>query len=216
METDVNNDVKCSVKRKPGFTLIEMIGVIAIIAILAAFITPKVFQSIEDSKVTRFVGETPSYAAAVTKWYKDVGTLQSLTAAGAATTPDTSFELELISNQGTTSTTGLWARWDGPYIDSVANISLGSVLTIETNAGASGTAAPAATNSTSWDLDDNDKNEMAGSQVVAMKITGILDGEFSKVDGMLDKGLTAANNATSGRVKYDASGDVLYIYMASL
>ncbi len=57
---------------------------------------------------------------------------------------------------------------------------------------------------------------MDSKQVVAIKLTGISDSEFAKVDGMLDKGLTAANNATSGRVKYDATGDILYIYLASL
>lgn len=208
--------VKRIIKGKSGFTLIEMIGVIAIIGILAAFITPKVFKVIEDSKVTRFVGEYPTYASAVTNWYRDIGTLQSLDASGVATTPDTSFQVELISNQGTTSSTGLWNNWDGPYIDSVANLSLGSTLTIETNAGASGTSAPATTNSTSFDLDDDNANDMAGKQVVAIKLTGILDGEFDKVDSMLDKGLTAANKTTSGRVKYDSTGDILYIYLTSL
>ncbi len=208
--------VKNIVSRKSGFTLIEMIGVIAIIAILAAFISPKVFKAIEDAKVTRFVGETPAYATAVTSWYKDIGTLQSLNASGVAATPDTSFQIELISNKGTTATTGLWANWDGPYIDSVENISLGTALTVETNAGTSGTGAPAATNSTAFDLDDDNKNDMDSKQVIALKLTGVLDGEFGKVDGMLDKGLTAANNKTSGRVKYDASGDILYIYLASL
>ena len=208
--------MKSDTKSKSGFTLIEMIGVIAVIGILAAFITPKVFKVIEDSKVTRFVGEVSTYATAVTNWYKDVGTIQSLNASGAATTPDTTFQVELISNQGTTPTTGLWNNWNGPYIDSVANISLGTALTIETNAGTAGTAAPAATNSTAFDLDDDNANDMDSKQVVALKLTGILDGEFSKVDGMLDKGLTAANNATSGKVKYDATGDILYIYLTSL
>ncbi len=208
--------MKSSLSRKSGFTLIEMIGVIAVIAILAAFITPKVFKTIEDTKITRFAGEVPSYSTAVTSWYKDIGSLQSLLADGTADATDTDFQVELIGNQGTTPTTGLWTNWDGPYLDSVANISLGSALTIETNAGAAGTAAPAATNSTSFDLDDDNANDMATKQVVAIKLTGILDGEFNKVDGILDKGLTAANNATSGRVKYDATGDTMYIYMASL
>ncbi len=208
--------MKSVLSRKSGFTLIEMIGVIAIIAILAAFITPKVFKAIEDSKVTRFAGEIPSYATAVTGWYKDVGTLQSLNASGVATTPDTSFQTELIANQGTTSTTGLWTNWDGPYIDSVANISLGSALTLETNAGTSGTSAPAATNSTAFDLDDDDANDMASKQVAAIKLTGVSDGEFSKIDGILDKGLTASRNATSGRVKYDSTGDIMYVYLTSL
>ena len=201
---------------KSGFTLIEMIGVIAIIAILAAFITPKIFKTIEDSKITRFAGEIPSYATAVTGWYKDIGTLKSLNASGVATTPDTSFHTELIGNQGTTATTGLWTNWDGPYIDSVANISLGTALTVESNAGTAGTAAPAATNSTAFDLDDDNANDMDSKQVVAIKLTGILDGAFAKVDGIMDKGLTAANNATSGKVKYDATGDIMYIYLTSL
>ncbi len=206
--------VRNNVNSKSGFTLIEMIGVIAIIAILAAFITPKVFKTIEDSKVTRFAGEIPSYATAVTGWYKDIGTLQSLNSSGVATTPDTSFQAELISTSGNTAL--LWAQWDGPYIDSVANISVGSALTIETNAGTSGTAAPSNATSMAFDLDDDDANDMASKQVAAIKLTGISDGEFAKIDAIMDKGLTASRNDSSGRVKYDSTNDILYIYLASL
>ncbi len=208
--------VKSNVNAKSGFTLIEMIGVIAIIAILAAFITPKVFKTIEDSRVTRFAGEIPSYATAVTGWYMDIGSLQSLNASGVATTPDTTFQAELIANQGTSSTTGLWTNWDGPYIDSVSNISIGTALTIETNAGTAGTAAPSNATSMAFDLDDDDANDMASRQVVALRLTAVSDGEFAKIDGMLDRGLTASRNDTSGRVKYDATNDILYIYLASL
>lgn len=203
--------------KKGGFTLIEMIGVIAIIGILAAFITPKVFQVIEDSKVTRFAGEFPAYPTAITKWYSDIGSLQSLVAAGTLSGTDTSFDAELITNLGTTPTTGLWAKWKGPYLDSVKNISLGTALTIETNAGTAGTAACATASSTAFDLNDDDKNDMDSKQVVALKLTGILSGEFDKVDAILDKGLTTgAQNTRSGRVKYDSGTTTLYIYVTAL
>ncbi len=208
--------MKSSLSRKSGFTLIEMIGVIAVIAILAAFITPKVFKTIEDTKITRFAGEVPSYSTAVTSWYKDIGSLQSLHADGTLDPTENAFQTSLITNGGTTPTTGRWTNWDGPYIDSVSNIFVGSALSLQTQPGTAGTAAPAATNSTAFDLDDDNANDMDSKQVVAIKLTGISDSEFAKVDGILDKGLTAANNATSGRVKYDATGDIVYIYLASL
>lgn len=206
---------KMYVDKRAGFTLIEMIGVIAVIAILAAFIAPKVFTVIAESRATRFAGEIGTYRSAVVNWYKDIGSLQSLAADGTLVDTDTTFQIELISNQGTTPTTGFWARWDGPYVDSVANVSIGSTLTIETNAGATGTGAPAATNSTAFDLDDDNKNDMASKQVVALKLTGVANSEFLKVDGTIDLGLTVSNNATSGKIKYDSSTGTLYIFLAA-
>ncbi len=208
--------------RKSGFTLIEMIGVVAIIAVLAALMTPKVFESIDDSKVSRFVGTVPTFTAAVTGWYKDIGTLKSLDASGVATTPDTSFQDELISTSGNTAL--LWAQWDGPYVDSVETSGFGSVLTIETNAGTSGTSAPIASDVKAFDLDDDQKNDMAGKQVVSLKLTGLSSNVCTKIDRVLDKGFNVTNRATSGRVKYwgasgggcsSSGGTTLCVYIAS-
>lgn len=41
-----------SAARRGGFTLIEMIVVIAVIAVLAAVVTPMVFQNVGDARVT--------------------------------------------------------------------------------------------------------------------------------------------------------------------
>lgn len=199
---------------KSGFTLIEMIGVIAIIAILAAFVTPKVFQVIQDSKVTRFAGEINGYNTAVTNWYKDIGSIQSLNASGVLDSTENNFHTDLISNGGTTPTTGLWSNWNGPYIDNVSNISIGSGFRIETNPGTAGTGAPAANNGTAFDLNDDNANDMDSKQVVAARLTGVAASDSLKLDGIIDKGLTAANRATSGKVKY--SGTTVYIYLNSL
>ncbi len=200
--------------RKSGFTLIEMIGVIAVIAILAAFITPKVFQVIQDSKVTRFAGEINGLKSAVTGWYKDIGSLQSLRANGTLDSTENNFHEDLINNTGTTPTTGLWANWNGSYIDSVENISIGTGFRIETRPGTAGTGAPAANNGTSFDLNDDNENSMAGQQVVAVRLTGVPASDSLKLDGIIDKGLTVANRATSGKIKY--SGTTVYVYLTSL
>ena len=205
--------MKVVFSRKSGFTLIEMIGVIAVIAILAAFITPKVFKVIKDSKVTRFAGEIPTYTTAVTNWYKDIGTLQSLNVSGVVVTNDATFQTALMANQGTTATTGLWADWDGPYIDSVASKSIGTALVFYSYAGLAGTAPPVATAVNSFDLNDDNANDMAGKQVTSISLTGVSASDVIKVDSILDKGLTGSTRATSGRVKY--SGTTLYIYLAS-
>jgi general secretion pathway protein G len=202
------------VKNEAGFTLIEMVGVLAVIAILAALVAPKIFEVIADSKATRMAAEARTYRDAVTKWYKDIGTLKSLVAAGTVTTPDTAFNTALTANGGTTATTGLWAKWHGPYIDGVKNIPIGTALTIETNAGV---ASVVAANATSWDLTDDGTADMATTnQVVAMKITGITQSEFDKVDAVIDSGFstTSSANLSQGKVKYDSTNSIMYIYLA--
>ena len=60
-------------KRNGGFTLIEVIVVIAVVAILAAILTPSITRNIEDSKISRTKNEVQVIAAAIAGLYKDVG-----------------------------------------------------------------------------------------------------------------------------------------------
>jgi prepilin-type N-terminal cleavage/methylation domain-containing protein len=56
-----------------GFTLIEIVVAVAIVAIFAAAISPMVFRHLEDAKIGRAAEETDTIATAVLSYYKDVG-----------------------------------------------------------------------------------------------------------------------------------------------
>ena len=56
-----------------GFTLVEMIGVLAVIAILGSVAAPKIFAAIEDAKVSAFVQQVNTMTTAVAKFNTDTG-----------------------------------------------------------------------------------------------------------------------------------------------
>lgn len=65
--------MKMTIKDTRGFTLIEVIVVIAVVAILAAILTPTVTKNIDDSKRARATNECQVIAASLTSFYKDTG-----------------------------------------------------------------------------------------------------------------------------------------------
>jgi len=56
-----------------GFTLIEMVVVLAVVAILAAILTPTIAKNINDAKIARANNEVQVIAAAIGSFYKDIG-----------------------------------------------------------------------------------------------------------------------------------------------
>lgn len=71
-------------KKKKGFTLVELLIVIAIIAVLAAIATPLALGAINDSKATAIYSEIKSIQTAELTHYVQTGTY-----------PDTHAKLEL-------------------------------------------------------------------------------------------------------------------------
>lgn len=122
-------------KEKRGFTLIEMIVILAVIAILAAVLTPMITKYIGESRVRKAEADTKAIEAAVTAFYKDTakwpGQVEGyeVLVGGAkqyASTDEKSMgkideKAQLARYLGDMSTNDKknYPNWDGPYLSNI-------------------------------------------------------------------------------------------------
>jgi prepilin-type N-terminal cleavage/methylation domain-containing protein len=69
--------IQSNKKRKHGFTLIEMIGVLAVIAILAALLIPKIFEAINNARINNACISVNTIKTALADHYAKYGSLDS-------------------------------------------------------------------------------------------------------------------------------------------
>ena len=97
---------------KRGFTLIEVVVVLAVVAILGAILFPVVTKNIEDARVSKAKSDTKTIAEAMLKARKDMGFWpvfdrnSNPTSLIEGTTPDPDLSLVPPSSSGVSS----WAR----------------------------------------------------------------------------------------------------------
>src|SRR5437867_4153182 len=95
--------MKISSSRKSarkGFTLIEMIGVLAVIAILASLLIPKIYEAINNSRISNSVLSYNTVKTALADHYAKYGTLNSSNGTVFAAVPgpgSTNFDRILVS-----------------------------------------------------------------------------------------------------------------------
>ena len=166
-----------SSKQQTGFTLMEMIGVMAVIAILAAVATPKIFEAIEDGKVSAFIGEANQLKLASARYYKDTGQWPRHIPSHA----DSRYH-NLMVNDADGNGAPI-NGWDGPYLEKelMNQITKGGYQELQY------------TSSTSWNCDvDGDGNRDGGflvyradniSDELAKKISNIIDGDGDVTTG---------------------------------
>src|SRR5713101_3686857 len=106
-------------KESRGFTLIEMVVVLAVIAILAAILTPIVTSYIERARVDAATNDVKKIAAAIVQFNTDTRVWPIYTAtnfpADAAGVGGPVFAVESTSgNAAITATSGTGSDWSTP------------------------------------------------------------------------------------------------------
>lgn len=88
--------------RSRGFTLIEVLVVIVVIAVLASFVAPSLFRNVDDARVATAKAQIESFATALDAYRLDTGRY-----------PTSAQGLAALNTRPTVDAP---ATWNGPYL----------------------------------------------------------------------------------------------------
>lgn len=98
-------------KRKAGFTMIEAVVIIAVLAILAGILTPMVIREVAKAKTTRVIADMEAIATAFTQYFIDTGYWPE------RYTGLSDEKADLIGFRCLYADPGDLIGWDGPYLE---------------------------------------------------------------------------------------------------
>jgi prepilin-type N-terminal cleavage/methylation domain-containing protein len=197
-------------RARSGFSLIEMIGVLAIIAILAVAIVPRVFATINNSRLTSAVNSVNSIQSAVADFASKYGTLPVTNANSriddllmSAGYLDSRFKVKIgtpppnpaVAGAAWTYNAGVWTAAGGASQNGQSRI-----ICLAANAN-----NPSTANGANYQLDGS-TNIPAGSFVTSVVLANVTGAQAQALSLAIDGDALSAANATTA----DAAGKVVY------
>ncbi len=183
---------------RKGFTLVELMVVIAVIGLLGTVLVPTVTKVVDDARVAKIISTASALETGADAYYTDTG----LYAVEYGCIACTALDLHRLAFNYTAITT-----WNGPYIKKPLSLADnpygGQVYMYQTLVGGGGCTA------NGFDLSGDGANDRSGSGNFVC-FTGIPTTIADKVEKKYDQGV-GGTAASSGRVK--TSGSYLMIYL---
>ena len=181
-----------------GFTLIEMIGVLAVIAILAALLIPKVTSAISDARVNATVGSYQTIQSAATGHYSKYNAF-NLTTNGVTLTAAqlANFDTGALLPEG---------FLDQPFSAKAGN---GAVVEVVTGGGNA---------SAGYKLDGQNVATANNSYTVECVISNVVAQDAfdiaARVDGTLANTNVVGSSIFGGKVVWTSGTGLMYLYVA--
>lgn len=115
--------------RKRGFTLVELIVVIAIIAVMAAVVSPNAYKAVHKAKIAKTAADMKAIKGALLAYYADTGKFPDpfYYKMGAYGHRNSDCAWYPFSSPPLTANEDNVAGWDGPYLDRVLTSPLSPV-----------------------------------------------------------------------------------------
>jgi prepilin-type N-terminal cleavage/methylation domain-containing protein len=195
-----------------GFTLIEMIGVLAVIAILAALLIPKVFSAIADAKINNAIVSAETVKTALADHYGKYGKFDTIFGTNTIFAPTFGYDTNLLTE----------ALLDKPFQTKLGtNWSIVMATCASAATAATSPAAPTGTGGgdCAYSLDGTTVNNAVGQYVMEAVLEGVAEADAQAISQRLDgNNLSTQIGATDnlGRVKYTTAGGgatTVYIYL---
>lgn len=197
-------------KKTAGFTLVEMVGVLGVIAVLAGILIPKIFASLNEARINNAVTSYNTIQSATTTYfskYGKFGGIDGQTYADGVTVTNWDTAVLMVER--------LIDKPFGPRLADVANVVVSDCSGANVDVGAWNNA---------YNLDNNtsyNKNDAFGSKVVECVIYNITKEDAWELSMRIDGPSLSATNKTEasdllGRVKYNIGGSLgaVRIYVA--